>query len=113
MNNRLFVYGTLRPGEPNEHILADIDGDWQPASVHGTLLPQGWGAALGYPGIMLNESAGEVQGLLFSSVDLPSHWSRLDEFEGPGYERVMASVKLQDGTVVEAQIYVLSESPAA
>ena len=30
---RLFVYGTLGPGRPNEHILLKIGGTWQPASV--------------------------------------------------------------------------------
>ncbi len=50
----LFVYGTLAPGRPNEHILADVPGTWQSAIVFGTLIDEGWGAELGYPGIIPN-----------------------------------------------------------
>ena len=107
MTHRLFVYGTLAPGRPNEHILADLAGDWEPATVTGTLLQEGWGAAAGYPGIVLDEDGREVQGLVFSSENLPQHWARLDEFEGEGYERVLTTVKLKDGTAVEAYIYAL------
>jgi gamma-glutamylcyclotransferase (GGCT)/AIG2-like uncharacterized protein YtfP len=111
MTHRLFVYGTLAPGRPNEHVLADVPGDWEPATVTGRLLQGGWGAAIGYPGIVLDEHGGEVQGLLFSSESLDKHWARLDEFEGDGYERVLTSAKRQDGTTVDAYIYQLSGSP--
>jgi gamma-glutamylcyclotransferase (GGCT)/AIG2-like uncharacterized protein YtfP len=72
------------------------------------LLPEGWGAAAGYPGIVLDESGGEVGGLLFSSESLAEHWARLDEFEGDGYERVLTTATLKDGTMVDAYIYKLS-----
>lgn len=109
MTDRLFVYGTLAPGRPNAHVLAGIPGRWEPASVRGTLLEKGWGAAVGYPGIVLNEHGENVHGLIFSSDVLAAHWSRLDEFEGDGYERVVASATLQDGTLVGAYIYTLSD----
>lgn len=35
MEERLFVYGTLAPGKPNEHVLAGLTGDWVAASVKG------------------------------------------------------------------------------
>jgi gamma-glutamylcyclotransferase (GGCT)/AIG2-like uncharacterized protein YtfP len=53
--HRLFVYGTLAPGRPNEQVLADFGGTWEPAYVIGTLWEDGWGAALGYPGIVIDE----------------------------------------------------------
>jgi gamma-glutamylcyclotransferase (GGCT)/AIG2-like uncharacterized protein YtfP len=109
MNQRLFVYGTLAPGQPNAHILAGVPGEWQAATVTGTLFEEGWGAALGYPGIVLDEHGGEVRGLVFSSASLAEHWARLDEFEGEGYERVLTAVKLADGTVSDAYIYRLSQ----
>lgn len=108
MTNRLFVYGTLAPGRSNEHILADVPGKWERATATGTLFQEGWGAAAGYPGIILDEHGGVVAGLLFSSESLPEHWDRLDEFEGDGYERVLTKVKLEDGTAVEAYVYELS-----
>ena len=108
MTHRLFVYGTLAPGGPNGHVLADVPGEWEPATVTGNLLQEGWGAAVGYPGIVPDERGGEVKGLLFSSESLTEHWTRLDAFEGQGYERVLTTVKLKDGTAVDAYIYVLS-----
>ncbi|REL32160.1 gamma-glutamylcyclotransferase family protein [Thalassotalea euphylliae] len=117
--HRLFVYGTLAPGKPNEHILEDLKGDWQAATVTGTLYAEGWGAAMGYPGIVLAQEqlssvnqAEQVQGQLFTSEDLPAHWQRLDEFEGDGYQRVVAQVRLASGEYVPAYIYTLTKSPA-
>ncbi|GGA46931.1 gamma-glutamylcyclotransferase family protein [Dyella nitratireducens] len=108
MTHRLFVYGTLAPGKPNEHVLAHLPGSWEPATVKGRLFQEGWGAAIGYPGIVLDEQGDEVPGLVFTSTELAAHWARLDEFEGDGYERVLTSVQLRDGTRVEAYIYRLS-----
>ena len=108
MTGRLFVYGTLAPGRPNEHVLAGIRGKWEPAIVRGTLLQQGWGAAAGYPGIVLHDHGGEVEGFVFTSESLPDHWASLDRFEGEGYERVLTTATLRDGTAVEACIYRLS-----
>jgi gamma-glutamylcyclotransferase (GGCT)/AIG2-like uncharacterized protein YtfP len=113
MIHRLFVYGTLAPGRPNEHVLADVRGQWEPATVPGTLLHEGWGAAVGYPGIVLDERGGKVQGFLFSSERLAEHWARLDEFEGEGYERVLTTAELEDGTAVDAYIYRLSGNGSA
>ena len=109
MVNRLFVYGTLAPGRPNEHVLADIPGKWEPGTVRGTLLQEGWGAKVGYPGIVLDQTGEEVLGLLLSSDELAEHLPRLDAFEGSGYERVQTSVRLSEG-LVDAYIYVLSRS---
>ncbi|MBA8886815.1 gamma-glutamylcyclotransferase (GGCT)/AIG2-like uncharacterized protein YtfP [Dokdonella fugitiva] len=111
MIERLFVYGTLAPGKPNAHVLADVRGTWQPASVTGRLLPEGWGAALGYPGIVLDDDGDLVRGLVFSSDELAAHWPRLDAFEGEGYERVLTVARLDDGATVDAYIYRLREGP--
>ncbi|MCG7561626.1 gamma-glutamylcyclotransferase family protein [Pseudoalteromonas sp. McH1-42] len=105
---RLFVYGTLAPGRPNEHILAGLNGQWQPGFVNGHLQNQGWGAELGYPGLTLDTSAEEVSGLVFSSPELDSHWQRLDEFEGEHYKRVIAQVRLDDGETIPAYVYTLA-----
>jgi len=110
MTYRLFVYGTLAPGRPNEHVLAGVPGTWEPATVRGELLPQGWGAAAGFPGIILGEDGPEVAGFVFSSEELAGHWGRLDEFEGEGYERVLTVAGLESGVAVEAHIYVLRSS---
>jgi len=111
MTQRLFVYGTLAPGQPNEHVLSDIPGEWKPATVSGTLIQEGWGAASGFPGIILDRNGSEVEGFLFTSEELAKHWTRLDKFEGEDYERVLTPVMLEKGTVVNAYIYQLRTKP--
>ena len=110
MIKKLFVYGTLGPGRPNEHILRNIGGSWEEASVTGTLHHEGWGAAMGYPGITLDKDSDKVEGFLFSSDKIAEHWSELDEFEGEAYERVLTKVELQNGTIVDAFIYTLKRA---
>lgn len=41
--HKLFIYGTLAPGRPNEHILSDVDGTWESATVKGKLYKKGLG----------------------------------------------------------------------
>ncbi len=107
MIERLFVYGTLAPGRPNEHVLSAIGGSWDAASVTGSLRQEGWGAAMGYPGIDLDEHGDEVQGFLFTSEKLSDHWAMLDAFEGKSYEPVSTVVKLRGNRTVDAYIYTL------
>lgn len=74
--------------------------------MRGRLVEVGWGAAQGYPGLIL-ESAGEIVDVaLFESADLPDHWDRLDAFEGSGYRRVVTQVSTDSGDV-EASIYIV------
>lgn len=107
MMQRLFVYGTLAPGRPNEHILAPLGGTWQPGSVRGRLHAQGWGAALGYPGLIPDEQGEEIRGFLFASDDLAAFWPTLDAFEGEQYARVALDVRTDEGGAVPAFVYVL------
>lgn len=104
---RLFIYGSLAPGRPNEHVLADVPGSWEAASVLGTLREEGWGAAMGFPGLDLDEQGKTIEGLVFSSDQLADHWARLDAFEGDAYRRIPAAVRLASGQTVEAYVYAL------
>ena len=104
---RLFIYGSLQPGGPNEHVLADVDGNWEPAFVKGRLLEAGWGASMGYPGLVIDQDGGEIHGHVLSSPGLTAVWATLDEFEGEGYERITARVTLRGGEQVEASVYAL------
>ncbi len=107
MIQRLFVYGTLAPGRPNEHMLDGIAGSWEDAIVIGTLHPEGWGAGMGYPGIVLDKDGEAIEGFLFSSDKLSDHWAKLDKFEGEGYERVLVVAKRKDNSAVDAYVYTL------
>ena len=84
---RLATYGTLVPGQINAHQLDGLDGSWSTGVVRGHLSDDGWGAAHGCPGIRLDPGGAAVAVHIFTSPDLPSHWPRLDAFEGTGYQR--------------------------
>ncbi|MCL9667642.1 gamma-glutamylcyclotransferase [Rosenbergiella epipactidis] len=103
----LFVYGTLGPDRPNAHIMENIGGTWIKGSVEGTLEQKGWGAEMGYPGIILDKSGNRVHGFLFSSANLASNWKILDDFEGDEYERVPVEVTTELGDQVVSSIYML------
>jgi len=105
---RLATYGTLAPGKPNAYQLADLRGDWSNGTVRGRLLNEGWGAAMGFPALVLDDRAGKVAVQVFTSHDLPLHWPRLDAFEGEGYRRAPVQVETENGTVT-ASIYVLAD----
>lgn len=103
---RLATYGTLAPGRVNHHQLADLRGDWSQGTVRGSLVEDGWGAEFGYPGLVLDATRDAVDVHIFESTDLPDHWDRLDAFEGPGYDRVIASAATSAGELA-VSIYVL------
>lgn len=104
----LFVYGTLGPNRPNAHILENIGGTWTTAFVHGELHAKGWGADLGFPGIVLSEDAPTVQGFIFFSDNLVQHWTVLDEFEGEGYVRSPVQATLvETGEHINSWVYSL------
>ncbi len=107
---RLFVYGSLQPGASNEHHLADLDGEWQPAVVRGRLVEAGWGAHIGYPALVLDDEGEEVSGHVFASPQLGDAWARLDAFEGEAYRRVETMVTVDSGERVRAHLYVLRRS---
>ncbi len=105
----LFVYGTLAPGEENAHILAPLGGSWEPATVFGSVHPEGWGATHGFPGLRLGDGPDKVSGLLFFSPALEQFWPELDEFEGSDYRRAQALVMLEDDSQFMANVYIISD----
>lgn len=109
MTERLFVYGTLGPGRPNEHVMLKIGGSWEAASLKGHLEHAGWGAAMGFPGLVIHNDGEEIQGHTFLSENFADHWDYLDEFEGSEYERVLTTVRLTEGQLVEAFVYTLRQ----
>jgi gamma-glutamylcyclotransferase (GGCT)/AIG2-like uncharacterized protein YtfP len=63
---------------------------------------------MGFPGLILDPLGPSVDVDLFESTELPTHWARLDEFEGSGYRRAVTTVNTAEGNV-SAWIYVLAE----
>ncbi len=109
---RLATYGTLSPGRVNHYLLAPLHGRWFEGTVHGTLFESGWGAALGYPGLVLDPARPAVPVHVFESKELDDYWPRLDAFEGPGYRRVLTTVRTGEGDL-QAYLYELSEQGRA
>jgi gamma-glutamylcyclotransferase (GGCT)/AIG2-like uncharacterized protein YtfP len=105
---RLVVYGTLAPGRKNHSALEGLKGTWSAGAVRGYLHPEGWGATAGYPALVHDESGPELAVQVFESTELPNHWSRIDEFEGPQYRRTVVPVILPSGQTVHGHIYELN-----
>ncbi len=99
------MYGTLAPGAPNHHVLESLSGEWREGFVHGDLHQKGWGAQHGYPAIRWNPRSGQIPVKLLVSEDLEHHWERLDELEGPGYQRILVPVYTGDEVLAVANIY--------
>jgi len=103
---RLAVYGSLAPGRSNHDQLQDLRGDWHSGcTVRGELVDRGWGAGLGYPALRWSMSGPAVRIELFASDELPSHWQRLDEFEGADYLRIVVPVYAGTSVVTVANLY--------
>ncbi|MCB1383787.1 MAG: gamma-glutamylcyclotransferase [Notoacmeibacter sp.] len=101
---RLAVYGSLAPGRPNHYLLAPLGGRWCAGTVRGRLVRKGWGARMGFPGIVLDPLAGDVPVHMLETPRLCRHWRQLDRFEGRGYRRVQTCVTVK-GRAFMAWIY--------
>jgi gamma-glutamylcyclotransferase (GGCT)/AIG2-like uncharacterized protein YtfP len=102
---RLFVYGTLAPGEDNFHLIERANGHWESASCFGRIFTQTKGAHVGLPCFEPTVDGERVEGMLFSSLELVNYWEMLDKFEGELYERRLIPVKTEKGEDVEAFVY--------
>jgi gamma-glutamylcyclotransferase (GGCT)/AIG2-like uncharacterized protein YtfP len=105
----LFVYGSLRSdaGHAMHGVLAAagerVDAGW----VRGRLYAVAW-----YPGLVLDDGAGEVHGEVWRLRDA-SVLARLDSYEGCGpddappheFRRERTQVRLHGGATVSAWVY--------
>lgn len=97
--HRLATYGSLVPGRINDHQLDGLKGRWLEGYVQAKLIEAGWGASLGFPAMVLDPGGPAVHVHVFESADPPAHWSRLDDFEGPCYQRVVTTVHTPAGEI--------------
>ncbi len=104
----LFVYGTLRPGYSNEHIMNTIGGEWHEATIKGRYVKEGWGFdKYGLPALVVDSEGQEISGFVFSSENLEKHWTFLDDFEGSDYQRVETRATCANGDAINVQVYAL------
>ena len=102
----LAVYGTLAPGESNHWVVRSIGGEWVPGRVRGYQFEITWGPADGYAGFLPEPDGNDVAVMVLVSEQLDKNWHTIDDFEGDGYRREVIAVTLDDGTSIDAWIYV-------
>jgi gamma-glutamylcyclotransferase (GGCT)/AIG2-like uncharacterized protein YtfP len=115
-----FVYGTLRPGEPNHDLfLRGRTRAEEPAHLSGAVLYDG----PGYP-YAVEEPGGVIRGELVTALDetygeLLAVLDRLEECTAPGdprnlYDRVVReAARDTDGAAVRAWVYLAAPPVAA
>ena len=110
-DERLVSYGSLRPGEANHHLVADLVGHWRDGEVHGRYFARGGAATRGFPGVVREPEAAGVPVMVFESPALRTRWPDLDDFEGPGYRRLLVTVTGPHGLKV-SNMYGLVDPPS-
>lgn len=108
MPNALFVYGTLQPGQSNEHVLKNLNGKFEKATLSGFTFDRIWEQQSGYPGLIKAKPTNKVSGFLFTAVNLSKHWHILDSFETEMYQRIETSVTLEDNSKALAFVYIIN-----
>ncbi len=104
----LFVYGTLRPGHANEHVMNKIGGQWRAATIRGNWFKEGWGYVNhGLRGMVVDDAGEEIPGFVFSSENLANNWALIDDFEGSDYERVDVRAGFPNGDGLDVFVYAL------
>lgn len=81
-SNKLVVYGTLAPGQPNAEILTDIIGTWKNCIVRGKITE-----SYGLKMLHWNPIGENIETKIFQSNNLPNNWLSLNQFEGSQYVR--------------------------
>jgi gamma-glutamylcyclotransferase (GGCT)/AIG2-like uncharacterized protein YtfP len=98
----LFAYGTLMCEDIMETVAGRVPPS-QKAVLHSyrRLVVENEE----YPGLVPTEEC-QVEGILYHDVSSQS-WERLDRFEGEMYCRSKVMVSLDDGSAVEAFVYIV------
>lgn len=101
-HERLCVYGTLRSGEENYHLMEPLNGQWHDVTYSGYFsAPDN---SYDYPRVAWTPNGDTNPGELVISEKLPMHWASLDAFEGKDYCRLLTIVEGQGAQWV-ANIY--------
>lgn len=110
-SQQLAVYGTLAPGQSNFHVVRSLGGSWEEAEVRGSRFTLEMGHDIGYPGFHWNPAQPYLSLHLLVSGELPEHWRRLDQFEGPDYCRILVPVKRNAHSFTIANLYECKHPP--
>lgn len=111
-DRRLCVYGRMRPGGPDAHVLAPFGGDWTRGDFPG-FLQNGAVCSLDVcPGLAWAPDGPLNPGHILTSDQLPARWSDIDSSEGGNYVRLLTPVHTEAGDIV-ANVYVSADASRA
>ncbi len=96
---RLASYGTLRPGYCNHHHVSSIQGAWIDGTIYGEVFERN-----NYPVFIWKLDGAAVPVQVLVSRDLPDSISKVDDFEGEGYRRIIVPVSM-NGQVLACCVY--------
>ena len=104
--------GVLEPGAKIDHRRSSGSGSFHQGegtrgTVSGWVFEITWGPAQGDEGFIPDPDGATVDVAVLVSSELGRRWREIDDFEGPGYERTVVEVTLDDGSTCAAQIYVV------
>ena len=102
---QIIAYGTLMTGEHNHRFCRNAVSI-QPCTITGTIYDTGWGFPAFVPG-----ATGTVKAEL---IEIPiADWPDMDRLEGYPrlYDRQLIPAMLEDGSMVEAWVYIMNEVP--
>jgi gamma-glutamylcyclotransferase (GGCT)/AIG2-like uncharacterized protein YtfP len=94
-NQKLFTYGTLVPGKPNNSIISALEGKWERCTTSGQIIE-----VSGLSMFRWEPYGQNIKGQLFVSPDISKQWTDLDKFEGDRYKRCMITVDTNTGISV-------------
>ncbi len=101
-SNRLAVYGTLAPGEPNNSILSKIINN--PHNKFSGVVRGSTNVKNNLPFFNWRNEENETEVLVYESNLLTKEFTNLDRFEGKSYKRILVPIKV-DSKFVIANIY--------
>ena len=102
---QIIAYGTLMTGERNHRFCRNAVSI-QPCTITGTIYDTGWGFPAFRP-----EGDATVSAEL---IEIPiTDWPAVDQLEGYPqlYDRMLVSATLEDGSMVEAWVYMMNNVP--
>uniref|UniRef100_A0A0N4ZU02 Gamma-glutamylcyclotransferase family protein n=1 Tax=Parastrongyloides trichosuri TaxID=131310 RepID=A0A0N4ZU02_PARTI len=111
-NNYVFVYGTLKKGEPNYHVMTNNETGYHEFISSGKTVPKFTlvvGSKYNIPFcIEIPKKGNQIFGEVYKIDDLK--FSALDKLEGyPNfYTRRLIDISCNNGEIIKAWIYLLS-----
>ena len=98
--SRLAVYGEMRRGGAEHHVVSTVGGTWRAGVVKGWLVTLDWGPAEGIEGIIVHPDGNPIEVDVVDSDRLDRAWKGIERFLGPGYRRRIVPVSLAAGPQV-------------